>query len=327
MRKLEATPGILAVGVNNGAPLAPAMPMNTTFIVEGRPVNEREALPSTDVEFVSPGSMQLLGIPLISGRFFTPHDNADSPEVAIISRSLAQHFFPNEDPLDKRISADNGKILGKDRRCGGRCEVLRPGPGDEGHSLRLLCTDSHGRHFAGEDRGQSNERMRSRCVKPCFRRPEQPVNGIQTLEELRGDTLVQSRLTALLLALFAGLALAIAATGLSGVTALMVSQRTREIGIRMALGAQSNEMLRMVLTQGMSVIAIGLAVGIVAALIFSRVMKTLLFETTVTDPVTFIGVAVMFLGCGSGSKLCARAPRDKGGSADCVTERVKERDH
>jgi putative ABC transport system permease protein len=128
--------------------------------------------------------------------------------------------------------------------------------------------------------------------------PEQPVNEIQTLQELRGDTLVQSRLTALLLALFAGLALAIAATGLSGVTALMVSQRTREIGIRMALGAQSNEVLRMVLMQGMSVIAIGLAVGTVAALIFSRVMKTLLFETTVTDPVTFTGVALVFLAVG-----------------------------
>src|SRR6476659_6033181 len=104
--------------------------------------------------------------------------------------------------------------------------------------------------------------------------PEQPVNGIQTLNELRGDTLVQSRLTALLLALFAGLALAIAATGLSGVPALMVSQRTREIGIRMALGAQSNDVLGMVLMQGMSVIAVGLAAGIVIALVFSRVMRS-----------------------------------------------------
>src|SRR6476646_8482834 len=128
--------------------------------------------------------------------------------------------------------------------------------------------------------------------------PEQPVNGFKTLGELRGDALVQSRLTALLLALFAGLALAIAATGLSGVTALMVSQRTREIGIRMALGAQSSEVLRMVLMQGMSVIAVGLAVGAVAALLFSRVMKTLLFETTVTDPATFIGVALVFLAVG-----------------------------
>jgi len=128
--------------------------------------------------------------------------------------------------------------------------------------------------------------------------PEQPVNGIQTLNELRGDTLVQSRLTALLLALFAGLALAIAATGLSGVTALMVSQRTREIGIRMALGAQSTEVMRMVLMQGMRVIVFGLAIGIAAALIFSRVMKALLFETTVNDPLTFIGVGLMFLAVG-----------------------------
>ena len=128
--------------------------------------------------------------------------------------------------------------------------------------------------------------------------PEQPVNGIKTLSELRGDTLVQSRLTALLLALFAGLALAIAATGLSGVTALMVSQRTREIGIRMALGAQSNDVLGMVLMQGMRVIAIGLAAGIVIALVFSRVMRSLLFETTVNDPLTYIGVSLMFLAVG-----------------------------
>ena len=298
MRKLEATPGILAVGVNNGAPLAPGMPMNTTFIVEGRPVNEREALPSTDVQFVSPGSMQLLGIPLISGRFFTPHDNADSPEVAIISRSLAQHFFHNEDPLNKRISADNGKTWVKIVGVVGDVKF---------YGLDQETKDTAYVSFAQTPMGGTllvktagNPMNYAQQVREAVLSvdPEQPVNGIQTLQELRGDTLVQSRLTALLLALFAGLALAIAATGLSGVTALMVSQRTREIGIRMALGAQSNEVLRMVLMQGMSVIAIGLAVGTVAALLFSRVMKTLLFETTVTDPVTFVGVALVFLAVG-----------------------------
>jgi len=105
---LKSKPGILAVGVNNGAPLAPAMPMNATFIVEGRPVNESAPHPTTDVSFVSPDSMQLLDIPLISGRFFTPHDNADSPEVAILSRSMAHRYFPNEDPIGKRISGDRG---------------------------------------------------------------------------------------------------------------------------------------------------------------------------------------------------------------------------
>ncbi|HEV7522537.1 MAG TPA: ABC transporter permease [Candidatus Angelobacter sp.] len=296
--KLEGTPGILAVGVNNGAPLAPGMPMNTTFIVEGRPVSERDALPSTDVSFVSPGSMQLLGIPLISGRFFTAHDNADSPEVAIISRSLAQHFFPNEDALNKRISADNGKSWVKIVGVVGDVKY---------YGLDKEALDTAYVSFAQSPMGGTlliktagNPLNYARQVREAVYSvdPEQPVNGIKTLGELRGDALVQSRLTAILLALFAGLALAIAATGLSGVTALMVSQRTREIGIRMALGAQSTSVMGMILMQGMRVITMGVAAGVAVALVFSRVMRTLLFHTTVNDPVTFVGVALMFIAVG-----------------------------
>jgi putative ABC transport system permease protein len=296
--KLEGMPGVLAVGVNNGAPLAPGMPMNTTFIVEGRPVSDRDALPNTDVSFVSPDSMQLLGIPLISGRFFTLHDNADSPEVAIVSRSLAHHFFLNEDPLNKRISADNGKSWIKIVGVVGDVKY---------YGLDQETKDTAYVAFAQSPMGGSllvktagNPMNYAQQVREAVYSvdPEQPVNGIKTLGELRGDALVQSRLTALLLALFAGLALAIAATGLSGVTALMVSQRTREIGIRMALGAQSTSVMRMVLMQGMRVIAVGVAAGIVIALVFSRVMRSLLFETTVNDPLTFAGVALMFLAVG-----------------------------
>jgi putative ABC transport system permease protein len=298
MRKLEGTPGILAVGVNNGAPLAPGMPMNTTFIVEGRAMNEHEALPKADVNFVSPDCLQLLGVPLISGRYFTPHDNADAPEVAIISRSLAHHYFPNEDPVGKRISADNGKtwvkivgVVGDVKYYGLDKEAIDTAyvafaQSPMGGSL-LVKTAGNPMNYA--------QQVREAVLSVD---PEQPVNGIQTLNELRGDALVQSRLTTLLLALFAGLALAIAATGLSGVTALMVSQRTREIGIRMALGAQSTDVMRMVLMQGMRVIAFRLAAGIAGALIFSRVMRALLFETPVNDPLTFAAVALMFLAVG-----------------------------
>jgi putative ABC transport system permease protein len=125
--------------------------------------------------------------------------------------------------------------------------------------------------------------------------PEQPITDIKTLDQLRGDTLAATRLTSLLLAMLAALALAIAATGLSGVTALLVSQRTREIGIRLALGAQRGQVLRMVLTQGMHVIIIGLAFGIGFALLLTRLMRALLFQTPVTDPATFVGVALVFL--------------------------------
>jgi putative ABC transport system permease protein len=125
--------------------------------------------------------------------------------------------------------------------------------------------------------------------------PEQPITDVETLDQLRGDSLAATRLTSILLALFAALALAIAATGLSGVTALLVSQRTREIGIRLALGAQRSEVLAMVVKQSMRVILLGLAAGLVGALVASRVMSTLLFQTPHTDPVTFAGVAVVLL--------------------------------
>jgi putative ABC transport system permease protein len=125
--------------------------------------------------------------------------------------------------------------------------------------------------------------------------PDQPVTNIKTLDQLRGDTLAATRLTSVLLGLFAMLALAIAATGLSGVTSLLVSQRTREIGIRLALGAQRGQVLRMVIMQGMRVIVVGLAIGVACALAATRTMQSLLFKTTVTDPLTFVGVALVLL--------------------------------
>ena len=296
--KLEGTPGIMAVSVNSGAPLAPGQPFNQTFVVEGRPVDEHAPMPTADLTFVAPGCLELLGIPLISGRFFTPHDNADSPEVVIISQSLAHHYFPNEDPLNKRISGDDGKSWVKIVGVVGDVKY---------YGLDKAALDTAYISFKQQPMGGAlmvktagnpiNYAQRVRDAVYSVD-PEQPVRNIQTLTELRGDSLVQSRLTTLLLALFAGLALAIAATGLSGVTALMVSQRTREIGIRMALGAQSTEVMRMVLLQGMRVIGLGLAAGILAALLFSSVMRSLLFDTGTTDPITFVTVALAFLTVG-----------------------------
>jgi putative ABC transport system permease protein len=125
--------------------------------------------------------------------------------------------------------------------------------------------------------------------------PEQPIDRVKTLDALRGDMLAASRLTATLLAMFAGLALAIAATGLSGVLAFLVSQRTREIGIRMALGAKGSDVLRMILAHAMRMIGIGLLVGITGALIGSRVLRSLLFDTPNNDFVTFATVGSVFM--------------------------------
>jgi putative ABC transport system permease protein len=296
--KLQSEPGILSVAINSGAPLAPGHPYNQPFIIEGRAMSPRDVLPTADLNFASPDCFKLLGIPLLSGRFFTAHDNADAPRVVIISQSLAKHDFPNEDPIGHRLSGDNGKhwvkivgVVGDVKYYGLDKDALDtayvPMAQEAMGGSLLIKTAGNPMNFA--------QQVRDAVYSVD---PEQPVSDIKTLGELRGDALVQSRLTTLLLALFAGLALAIAATGLSGVVSLMVSQRTREIGIRMALGAQSTEVLRMVLLQGMRIITAGLVVGIVAALIFSRVMRALLFSTPVNDPITFAAVALMFLAVG-----------------------------
>jgi len=295
MQKLESSPGIQAVAVNSGAPLAPGMPSSQSFTIEGHPITEKDSKPETNVEVASPGAFHLLGVPLISGRFFTPQDKADTPLVAIISRELARHYFPNESPLEKRITPDDGQhwfkivgVVGDVKQFGLDQDpvdtVYVPFDVSPQMGTILLKTAGDPLHYA--------KQLRDAVYSVD---PEQPITDVKTLDQLRGDTLAATRLTSLLLAMLAALALVIAATGLSGVTALLVSQRTREIGIRLALGAQRGQVLRMVLTQGMHVIMVGLAVGIGGALLFSRLMQALLFQTPVTDPATFAGVALVFV--------------------------------
>jgi putative ABC transport system permease protein len=294
-RTLEGTPGVEGVAVNSGAPLSPGRPSNQPFIIENRPVDPQSAQPETNVEYASPDAFRLLGVPLLSGRFFTEHDNDKAPQVCIVSRSFARHYFPNEDPVNKRISGDNGKtwstivgVVGDMKQYG-----LERDPVDTAYVP--MAQQANGNTLLVKTAGDPmNYVTRVRNAVYSID-PEQPITDVETLDQLRGDSLAATRLTSILLALFAALALIIAATGLSGVTALLVSQRTREIGIRLALGAQRNELLAMVVKQSMRVILLGLAAGVVGALLASRVMSTLLFQTPHTDPVTFTGVAVVLL--------------------------------
>jgi putative ABC transport system permease protein len=295
-RNLEGRPGILGVGVNSGAPLAAtAQPANVPFVVEHRPVDAQSAQPVTDVESASPDAFRLLGVPLLSGRFFTDQDNDKAPEVIIVSQSFAKHYFPDEDPIGKRVAGPDRKwvkivgvvgdmrlySLDRDPVDTAYIPVAQSGNG----STLLIKTAGEAWNYVAQIR---------KAVYAVD--PEQPITDVTTLEELRSDSLTATRLTSLLLGLFAALALAIAATGLSGVTALLVSQRTREIGIRLALGAQRTDVLSMVVRQSMRVIMLGLAVGLVAALLGSRLLSNLLFKTPATDPLTFGAVALLLVG-------------------------------
>lgn len=291
--KLKGTPGIQAIGVNGGAPLSTNGPMSIHFFIEGR-TDDEKVRRETAVSVASPDTFRMLGVPLIKGRSFTDQDTKESLPVVAVSQGFARHYFPNEDPIGKRLSADRkdwvtiAGVVGDVKQYG-----LDQDPVDTVY--QPLKQSSNGSTILIKTAGDPMKYAQQLRAAVHSVDPEQPITDVETLDQLRGDSLTATRLTSLLLALFATLALAIAATGLSGVTALLVSQRTREIGIRLALGAQRNDVLRMVVRQSMRVIILGLAAGVVGALLAARVMSTLLFQTPSTDPVTFIGVAVVLL--------------------------------
>ena len=299
LQKLEGMPGIVSVAANSGPPLSrTGRPQKGPFIIEGRTLAPNEAKPEADEMIATPETFPLLRIPLISGRFFTGQDTAENP-VVVISQSLARHYFPNQDPINKRISGDDGKqwltivgVAGDVKQYG-----LEEGP-VETFYVPFVVEPMVGTLLVktvGDPMSYVNQvRKAVHSVDP-----EAPVSDFKTLDEIRGNAMALNRLTSLLLAMFAGLALAIAATGLSAVTALLVSQRTREIGIRMALGAQRTTVLQMFVMQGMKMIVSGLAIGVVSALLLallaSRLISTLLFSTPPTDPLTFVLVALLFV--------------------------------
>ena len=292
--KLKSFPGVQAVA-SSAPPLAPGgQPTNGPFIIENHPPADKASKPRAITMAATPDTFRLLGIPLISGRFFTREDTVKNP-VVVINRALARHYFPHEDPIGKRISGDDGKfwvkivgIVGDVKQYG-----LDQEPVETVYVPFVIDTNMNSLMVKTADDPSNHIQQLREAVFSVD--PEQPITNVKTLSELRGDSIAATRLTSLLLILFAGLALAIAATGLSGVTALLVSQRTREIGIRMALGAQRTSVLNMFVMQAMKVITVGLLIGITGALLAARLIETFLFSTPPTDPVTFAGVAMVFL--------------------------------
>jgi predicted permease len=243
----------------------------------------------------SEGYFSTLGIPLREGRFFTAADRADASDAAIVNDRFVERYLPGRAAIGTRFSFTRGRtwrtivgVVGGVRQ--GPLE-REPGPAvyvpfrqsPSVSSTLFVRTQADPLALADRIRGITTALSRDTAVGP-----------IRTLEQIRGDALAPPRLTTMLLGLFAGLALVIAVTGLAGVLAYAVSQRTREIGVRVALGAAPTNILSMVLRQGLTSIALGLAIGVAGALGLSRLVSRLLFGVAPTDPLCFIGsVAVL----------------------------------
>ena len=298
LERLEAQPGVEGVAVSNDLPLE-GQDTNGTPTIEGRPPSRPGEEVIVGQHCVNPKYFKVMGIPLLRGRTFTDRDMASSPPVVIVNEAMAQRFWPSEDPIGKRF-----------RLFGGQDGAAREIVGVVGNVKHngLHAPDSLEAYapFAQDPWGYAVLALRTksdpRAILEAVRREvqaldaEMPVHSARTMEEVAAETLATRRQTLFLTGLFAVLAVALAAVGLYGVMTYLVAQRTHEIGIRMALGAEPGDVLRLVLGQGMLLTLAGVALGIVAALALSRLLAGLIFGVSATDWVTFATVTSLLAG-------------------------------
>jgi putative ABC transport system permease protein len=292
--RLDALPGVTAAGGTSFLPLA-GLGSATGFTVVGKPKPELGLAPVTDVRVITHNYFKAMGIPLVRGRAFDTRETGTGTRRVIINQTLANKHFPGEDPIGKSIVVnwnDEGpdEIIGivgdvrqQDLETEARATIYWP-PSRFTYPFMTIAIRT-----AADPRN---------VVSPAVAAlrdmdPNVAAADIKTMDEIIDVSVAQRRLTMLLLSIFAGLALVLAAVGIYGVIGYSVSQRTHEIGIRMALGAPRASVLRMVIGQAMVLALVGVAVGAVGAWLLTRLMQKLLFGVTASDPVTFVAVAVL----------------------------------
>jgi putative ABC transport system permease protein len=294
-QRVAALPGVEAVGLVTELPLA-SQSSDFTFKIEGRPEPPPGQSPHADIRNINHDYFRAMRIPLRKGRNFTEADVRDNAKVVLISDELAQRYFAGEDPLGQRLLAGSlsresyviigivGDIRHRGLDSGLRQTIYFP-------SLRLGYTNLVIR--------TSNDPV---SLAAAVRRevaaldPNQPVANIKTMERWVSESVDQPRFRTLLLGLFSAVALLLSMVGIYGVMSYAVSQRTHELGVRMALGARSTDVLRLVIGQGMRLAGAGIAIGLVAAFALTRLIKDLLFGVRATDPMTFAAITLLLTG-------------------------------
>jgi predicted permease len=296
LERLEGAPGVVSAAITNAVPLSTLRPGSVPFQIEGVAVDNPDKRPTVDARIVSADYFKTLGIPLLQGRSFTGSDGPETPPVIVVNRAMLRHW-KNGDPVGSRISTDGGQtwatvvgLVGDVKQFGldrdSVAQVYTP--------LRQTTQGLAGRVLV---RTSGDVRAAAQLIKNAVRSldPDMPLTNVRTLEEIRDDYLATPRLTAILLTLFAGLALLVTMAGLGGVIATSVSERTQEFGVRMALGASRDSVLRMVVRQGLTLVVMGVGVGVLASYAFAGALSTYLYSTSAADPTTAIAVLLTFV--------------------------------
>jgi putative ABC transport system permease protein len=298
-QRIISLPGVQATAVSTALPFHDnQLTVPTGFKLEGRATTS-EQNPTAYLINITPEYLRTLGIPLVRGREFSQFDKADSAPVALINQSLAQRYWPREEPVGQKVTFSvsgqtaTWEIVGVvgDARPNGYDSAPR-------QEIYLPYAQAPASLMTWVVRTAGDPASQTAAIKGKMREanPAQSFLSIATLDQLAERTISQRRFNLLLLGAFAVLALVLAGVGLYGLLSFSTAQRTREIGIRMALGAQAGDVLRLVIGQGLRLILTGLAVGLAGALVLTRLMQSLLFGISATDPLTFVGVAALLAG-------------------------------
>ena len=295
--RIRALPGVKSVGMVNYLPLYGGLGAQTGYTVEGRPEPAPGQEPPTHVRVTDANYFSTMQIPLLRGRNFTEQEVSEARHVVLISESLARQHFPGEDPIGKRITVPMSdkpaptEIIGivgatSDTKVWWTtgADHLLPSPGTDlsVHDPRD-SDDWRTNAIARRSSGTARDRSGSTCFRSAH------------YEQVMADTVSRARFNTLLLALFAALATILAAVGIFGVMNYSLTLRTREIGLRMALGAQRSGVLLLILKQGLMLTLIGAAIGLVGALALTRLMTSMLFEVNAADPVTFGAIVLLLM--------------------------------
>jgi putative ABC transport system permease protein len=295
LEKISALPGVQSASIVNHPPFSGRRGIGA-FKIQGRPeptsVNDT---PLADFRIISPDYFRMMGIPVLQGRVFSDGDGPQASAVAVINRASAQRFWPGENPIGKRIGLDDVwvTIVGVvgDVRQSGLDEEAAPHlyvPYQQSAVARtglLVRTSIDPLNLVNDVRAQIQALD-----------PEQPIYNVKTMTDAMAASTAPRRLNLVLLGGFALLALTLAAVGIYGVMSHQVTMRTGEIGLRMALGARPGDVLRLVIAKGMRLALVGVAAGLATSFALTRVMASLVFEVSPTDPITFAAIALVLTG-------------------------------
>lgn len=307
LESINSIPGTQAVMISELPMSGDSLTHN--FIIDGRPPIAPGTEPELETRTVAGDYFRTMGIPLIAGRDFTAQDNADAPMVGLVNERFVHEYFPNENPIGGRIAWARGTprqwmtiigVVGDVKHFGLNLPEL---PAFYGSYVQLNQPWKRWMYMAvrgGQNSGVLVGQVKSEIWKVD---PAIPLTRLRTMSEVMSASLSAQRFNMTLMGIFAAVALVLAAVGIYGVVSYSVTQRTHEIGIRMALGAETGDVLRIVLRQGLMLAGLGVGIGLVAAFAVSRVMSTLLFGVSTTDPAIFAAISLVLTGVALGATL------------------------